>query len=178
VEGRLTTGAIDATYYSLRPSEAPPLRRIEANGFLDVVTASTASTPRTWTPRRSSPSGPDESLRASNCSHPRPTRASPTSASATTSPCWTSSQVQAEEGHRQLRGRQDHAPAQKDSDTGLVKAGRLPGKLHGKHSIEAWGYRLGVQKLHADIEDWSVYTPEMGERCESDVDVQDACGTG
>jgi DNA polymerase I-like protein with 3'-5' exonuclease and polymerase domains len=65
-------------------------------------------------------------------------------------------------------------PGQKDSDTGLVKAGRLPGKLHGKHSIEAWGYRLGVQKLHADIEDWSVYTPEMGERCESDVDVQDA----
>jgi DNA polymerase-1 len=64
--------------------------------------------------------------------------------------------------------------AQKDADTGLVKAGRLPGKLHGKHSIEAWGYRLGIQKLHADISDWSVYTPEMGERCESDVDVQDA----
>jgi Autographiviridae DNA-directed DNA polymerase len=65
-------------------------------------------------------------------------------------------------------------PSQKDSDTGLVKAGRLPGKLHGKHSIEAWGYRLGVQKLHADIEDWSTFTPEMAERCESDVDVQDA----
>jgi DNA polymerase-1 len=64
-------------------------------------------------------------------------------------------------------------PGQKDSDTGLVKSGKLPGKLHGKHSIEAWGHRLGVQKLHADIEDWSVYTPEMGERCESDVDVQD-----
>lgn len=64
--------------------------------------------------------------------------------------------------------------SQKDADTGLVKAGRLPGKLHGKHSIEAWGYRLGIQKLHADIEDWSVYTPEMSERCESDVDVQDA----
>lgn len=65
-------------------------------------------------------------------------------------------------------------PSQKDSDAGLVKAGRLPGKLHGKHSIEAWGYRLGVQKLHADIEDWSEFTPEMQERCESDVDVQDA----
>lgn len=65
-------------------------------------------------------------------------------------------------------------PGQKDADAGLVKAGRLPGKLHGKHSIEAWGYRLGVQKLHADIEDWSVFTPEMQERCESDVDVQDA----
>jgi DNA polymerase-1 len=63
--------------------------------------------------------------------------------------------------------------AQKDADSALVKAGRLPGKLHGKHSIEAWGYRLGIQKLHADIEDWSEYTPEMGERCESDVDVQD-----
>lgn len=65
-------------------------------------------------------------------------------------------------------------PAQKDADTALVKAGTLPGKLHGKHSIEAWGYRLGVQKLHADITDWSTYTPEMGERCGSDVDVQDA----
>lgn len=65
-------------------------------------------------------------------------------------------------------------PSQKDADTALVKAGRLPGKLHGKHSIEAWGYRLGVQKLHADIEDWSEFTPEMQERCESDVDVQDA----
>jgi DNA polymerase I len=65
-------------------------------------------------------------------------------------------------------------PSQKDSDIGLVKAGRLPSKMHGKHSIEAWGYRLGVQKLHADIEDWSEFTPEMAERCESDVDVQDA----
>jgi DNA polymerase-1 len=65
-------------------------------------------------------------------------------------------------------------PSQKDSDTGLVKAGTLPGKMHGKHSIEAWGYRLGIPKLHSDIEDWSTFTPEMQERCESDVEVQDA----
>lgn len=64
--------------------------------------------------------------------------------------------------------------SQKDHDTKLVQIGKLPGTLHGKHSIEAWGYRLGVQKMHADIEDWSEYTPEMGERCESDVAVQDA----
>lgn len=64
--------------------------------------------------------------------------------------------------------------SQKDADTELVKAGRLPGKLHGRHTIEAWGFRLGIQKLHSDIEDWSVYTPEMGERCGSDVDVQSA----
>lgn len=62
---------------------------------------------------------------------------------------------------------------QKDADTGLVKRGKLPGKLHGKHSIEAWGHRLGRPKLHADIEDWSKWTPEMHERCIGDVDTQD-----
>lgn len=62
---------------------------------------------------------------------------------------------------------------QKDADTKLVKAGRLPPKLHGKHSIEAWGYRLGRPKLHSDIEDWSHWTAEMQERCVGDVETQD-----
>ena len=63
---------------------------------------------------------------------------------------------------------------QKDKDTELVRSGILPSKLHGKHSIEAWGYRLGKPKLHTDIEDWSEWTPEMQERCMGDVRTQAA----
>jgi DNA polymerase I-like protein with 3'-5' exonuclease and polymerase domains len=31
-------------------------------------------------------------------------------------------------------------------DGGYIKAGKLPGKLIGSHKLEAWGYRLGLQK--------------------------------
>ncbi|MDN8037437.1 DNA polymerase [Burkholderia vietnamiensis] len=31
-------------------------------------------------------------------------------------------------------------------DGGFIKAGKLPGKLVGSHKLEAWGYRLGLQK--------------------------------
>ncbi|MCL2714606.1 MAG: DNA polymerase [Alphaproteobacteria bacterium] len=65
-------------------------------------------------------------------------------------------------------------PGQKDHDHELVQAGRLPSKLHGKHSIEAWGYRLGIQKLHADIEVWDFWTKQMQERCVGDVATQAA----
>jgi DNA polymerase I len=43
------------------------------------------------------------------------------------------------------------------------------GKLRGHYSIEAWGARLGMPKVGADIEDWSVWTPEMQARCVGDV---------
>lgn len=51
---------------------------------------------------------------------------------------------------------------------------KLPGMgdQFGSHSVEAWGIRLGVPKLHADIEDWSQWTPEMQERCAGDVQTQ------
>jgi DNA polymerase-1 len=39
------------------------------------------------------------------------------------------------------------------------------------HSIEAWGQRLGVKKVGADISDWSVWTQEMEDRCKSDVEI-------
>lgn len=42
----------------------------------------------------------------------------------------------------------------------------------GGHSLEKWGKYLGLSKEHADIEDWSVFTPEMLERCSSDVKIQ------
>lgn len=51
-----------------------------------------------------------------------------------------------------------------------IKKGLPPmGKDHGKHTIAAWGVRLGLPKLHSDIEDWSAWTPEMQERCVGDV---------
>ncbi|MHB8392321.1 MAG: DNA polymerase [Acidobacteriaceae bacterium] len=43
------------------------------------------------------------------------------------------------------------------------------GDAFGKHSIGAWGVRLGVPKLHEDIEDWSVWTQDMQDRCVGDV---------
>jgi DNA polymerase I-like protein with 3'-5' exonuclease and polymerase domains len=45
------------------------------------------------------------------------------------------------------------------------------GKLRGRHSLEAWGARLGMPKIGADIEDWSIWTPEMQERCAGDVKI-------
>jgi DNA polymerase-1 len=47
----------------------------------------------------------------------------------------------------------------------------MPMKLYGRHSLEAYGYRLGFNKKHADLEDFSIYTEEIGERCVGDVDV-------
>lgn len=56
--------------------------------------------------------------------------------------------------------------------TRLAKKLETMGDSFGSHSVEAWGIRLGVPKLHADIEDWSKWTPEMQERCAGDVQTQ------
>ncbi len=42
-------------------------------------------------------------------------------------------------------------------------------KLSGPHSIQSWGFTLGVSKL--DHEDWSTYSEEMLARCVSDVQI-------
>ena len=60
-------------------------------------------------------------------------------------------------------------PNIEEHDKRLVQQGKLPGKLSGKHSIEAWGYRVNRPKLHTDIEDWSKWTPQMQERCNGDA---------
>lgn len=60
-------------------------------------------------------------------------------------------------------------------DTVLVSRLLYPDKGStpaGGHSLEKWGEYLGVTKQHSGIEDWSVFTPEMLERCHSDVDIQ------
>jgi DNA polymerase-1 len=62
----------------------------------------------------------------------------------------------------------------KDADFQRFRAGTLPGHLIGKHSLEAWGYRLGVKKVGVEIEDWSTWTPLMQSRCVSDTAVNKA----
>lgn len=48
----------------------------------------------------------------------------------------------------------------------------LPLKLAGRHSLESWGYRLGLRKGdYAKENDFSEWTPEMQKYCERDVEV-------
>lgn len=49
----------------------------------------------------------------------------------------------------------------------------LPKKLWGSHSLEAWGYRLGILKgdYGKSGDDWSEWSMEMQEYCEQDVAV-------
>lgn len=49
--------------------------------------------------------------------------------------------------------------------------GRLPKKFHGRHSLEAWGYRLGDNKGDFGKQEnaWEVFTPSMLDYCRQDV---------
>ena len=52
------------------------------------------------------------------------------------------------------------------SDTAI----RMPNGLASSHGLEAWGYRLGFNKI--DFKDgFDVWTPKMQEYCENDVEV-------
>lgn len=62
------------------------------------------------------------------------------------------------------------------SDEDLIRQGKMPrvgpisGKqLAGRHSIEAWGYRLGEQKVGTDITVWAEWTQAIQDRCVGDV---------
>lgn len=60
----------------------------------------------------------------------------------------------------------------KGADFGLYRRGQLPGNLIGRHSLEAWGYRIGALKgTFGKTTDWKTFSPEMGEYCERDVTV-------
>ena len=55
-----------------------------------------------------------------------------------------------------------------------TKPANMPAQLYGRHSLEAWGHRLGVHKSEFGKSldgDWSTYTPEMLEYCSQDVAV-------
>lgn len=75
----------------------------------------------------------------------------------------------------------------KDTDAGLLKKGKLPGKLYGSHSLEAYGYRMGLMKgeYKADFiaaagegykpgDEWLVFSEAMLDYNEQDVVVTDA----
>ena len=65
-------------------------------------------------------------------------------------------------------------PAIKDEDAKGVFTRKfdMPRKLFGSHSLEAWGYRLGMLKGDfGKTTDWSAWSPEMQEYCEQDVRV-------
>lgn len=54
------------------------------------------------------------------------------------------------------------------------KPANMPANLYGRHSLESWGYRLGVLKSEFGKTlngDWSTYTPEMLDYCAKDVEV-------
>ena len=64
-------------------------------------------------------------------------------------------------------------PDVKDLDFMLrVKHPEFPARLIGRHSLEAWGYRLGYLKGdYGKSTDWKVWTPDMQDYCEQDVSV-------
>mgnify|MGYP003133065410 CR=1 FL=1 len=48
----------------------------------------------------------------------------------------------------------------------------MPGQLRGRHSLEAWGYRLKHYKGEfSKTTDWKSWSPEMQTYCEQDVSV-------
>ena len=48
----------------------------------------------------------------------------------------------------------------------------FPKNLRGRHSLKAWGLRLGNEKDdHGDTEDWTKWSQEMQDYCEQDVRV-------
>lgn len=48
----------------------------------------------------------------------------------------------------------------------------MPGKLYGRHSLEAWGYRLGKYKGEfSKTTDWASWSQEMEDYCAQDVTV-------
>lgn len=66
----------------------------------------------------------------------------------------------------------------KEIDAGLMKKGKLPGALFGRHSLEAWGVRLGLLKgdfakkeKEDDTDVWAVFTQEMLDYCDRDTEV-------
>lgn len=69
-------------------------------------------------------------------------------------------------------------PDTKDIDYPLWRAGRLPGKLIGKHSLDAWGFRTGARKGNYQEEmeklgkdPWASWNQDQEDYCVGDVDV-------
>jgi DNA polymerase I-like protein with 3'-5' exonuclease and polymerase domains len=48
------------------------------------------------------------------------------------------------------------------------------GKVFGKYSLEAWGVRLGLTKIGAELKNWTEWTLEIQARCAGDVAINKA----
>lgn len=59
-------------------------------------------------------------------------------------------------------------PHIKDTDWGRARRGKLPKKYIGRHSLGAWGYRIGVFKTEYDG-GWEKWSPEMHSYMADDV---------
>jgi DNA polymerase I-like protein with 3'-5' exonuclease and polymerase domains len=67
---------------------------------------------------------------------------------------------------------------QKDKDFRLFERGKLPGKLIGSHTLDAWGWRLGLHKgsyqddcEEKGIDPWANWNPDLEDYNVNDVDV-------
>lgn len=59
-----------------------------------------------------------------------------------------------------------------ETDCGRRAKSKLPPKLYGRHSLEAWGYRMGEYKGDFGKNNgWETWSPEMQTYCEQDVRV-------
>ncbi len=65
-------------------------------------------------------------------------------------------------------------PHIRDMDFKEFRHQRLPPQYIGKHTLEAWGVRLGEHKIETDLKDWSKWTPAIQSRCEQDINVTEA----
>lgn len=64
-----------------------------------------------------------------------------------------------------------------DEDDKRIRRSGFPPKLRGRHSLKAWGYRLGMLKgtYAEDTENaWDHWTPAMEEYCEQDVKITES----
>lgn len=61
----------------------------------------------------------------------------------------------------------------KDTDAGLLRSGKITGKMYGSHSLKAWGMRLGNFKGDYGQQEsaWEEYNEPMMEYCVQDVEV-------
>ena len=67
-------------------------------------------------------------------------------------------------------------PEIKNTDFARFRKGTMPGRLLGRHSLEAWGYRLGLKKGEYGKQEnaWEVWTPDMSDYMMQDCRVNRA----
>ena len=61
----------------------------------------------------------------------------------------------------------------KDTDAGLLRSGRITGKMYGSHALKAWGMRLGCFKGDYGEQEaaWVEFNEPMMDYCKQDVEV-------